>query len=168
LELAVHLPLMEFGDEGQSRGRLARAVDAARECDFAALSANDHFLFRTPCAISSASDPRRRRGADLTLRPGRMRARAPLAARRRAAANRARGEGIISSVLQGSDQRTRITPETREVLFAVYAPAGVGESAVVNIAAKVVVVAPQAEIGLPGNVHGGVTARAPYAQLTDA
>jgi alkanesulfonate monooxygenase SsuD/methylene tetrahydromethanopterin reductase-like flavin-dependent oxidoreductase (luciferase family) len=48
LELAVHLPLMEFGDEGQSLVRLTRAVDAARECDFAAVSANDHFLFQRP------------------------------------------------------------------------------------------------------------------------
>jgi alkanesulfonate monooxygenase SsuD/methylene tetrahydromethanopterin reductase-like flavin-dependent oxidoreductase (luciferase family) len=39
---------MEFGDEGQSLGRLTRAVDAARDCSFAALSANDHFLFQTP------------------------------------------------------------------------------------------------------------------------
>ena len=62
------------------------------------------------------------------------------------------GEGIISSVLQGPDRRTRITPETREVLFAVYAPAGIGEAAVrshlEDIAANVVVVAPQAETGL--------------------
>ena len=62
------------------------------------------------------------------------------------------GEGIISSVLQGPDRRTRITPETREVLFAVYAPAGVAESAVrshlEDIAANVLLVAPQAEIGL--------------------
>jgi alkanesulfonate monooxygenase SsuD/methylene tetrahydromethanopterin reductase-like flavin-dependent oxidoreductase (luciferase family) len=48
VELAVHLPLMEFGDEGQSLVRLTRAVDAARECEFAAVSANDHFLFQTP------------------------------------------------------------------------------------------------------------------------
>jgi alkanesulfonate monooxygenase SsuD/methylene tetrahydromethanopterin reductase-like flavin-dependent oxidoreductase (luciferase family) len=48
LELGIHLPLMEFGDEGQSLARLARAVDAARECGFAAVSANDHFLFQTP------------------------------------------------------------------------------------------------------------------------
>jgi alkanesulfonate monooxygenase SsuD/methylene tetrahydromethanopterin reductase-like flavin-dependent oxidoreductase (luciferase family) len=48
LELAVHLPLMEFGGEGQSLARLTRAVDAARECGFAAVSANDHFLFQTP------------------------------------------------------------------------------------------------------------------------
>jgi alkanesulfonate monooxygenase SsuD/methylene tetrahydromethanopterin reductase-like flavin-dependent oxidoreductase (luciferase family) len=39
---------MEFGDEGQSLARLARAVDAARECGFAAVSANDHFLFQAP------------------------------------------------------------------------------------------------------------------------
>lgn len=40
------------------------------------------------------------------------------------------GKGIISSVLGGPDRRTRIGPDTREVLFAVYAPAGVGASAV--------------------------------------
>jgi alkanesulfonate monooxygenase SsuD/methylene tetrahydromethanopterin reductase-like flavin-dependent oxidoreductase (luciferase family) len=39
---------MEFGDEGQSLVRLTRAVDAARECGFAAVSANDHFVFQTP------------------------------------------------------------------------------------------------------------------------
>jgi alkanesulfonate monooxygenase SsuD/methylene tetrahydromethanopterin reductase-like flavin-dependent oxidoreductase (luciferase family) len=38
---------MEFGDEGQSLGRLTRAVDAARECGFAAISANDHFRYQT-------------------------------------------------------------------------------------------------------------------------
>jgi alkanesulfonate monooxygenase SsuD/methylene tetrahydromethanopterin reductase-like flavin-dependent oxidoreductase (luciferase family) len=48
LELGIHLPLMEFGDEGQSLVRLIRAVDGARECAFAAVSANDHFLFQTP------------------------------------------------------------------------------------------------------------------------
>ncbi len=39
---------MEFGDEGLSLARLTRAVDAARECGLAAVSANDHFLFGTP------------------------------------------------------------------------------------------------------------------------
>ena len=39
---------MEFGDEGQSLERLTRAVDAARDCGFAAVSSNDHFLFQTP------------------------------------------------------------------------------------------------------------------------
>ena len=39
---------MEFGDEGQSLARLTRAAEAARDCGFAALSANDHFFFQTP------------------------------------------------------------------------------------------------------------------------
>ena len=44
----MHLPLMEFGGEGQSVGRVMEAVDAARECGLWAVSANDHFVFRTP------------------------------------------------------------------------------------------------------------------------
>ena len=39
---------MEFGGEGQSFARLRAAVDAARDCGFAAVSANDHFVFSTP------------------------------------------------------------------------------------------------------------------------
>jgi len=35
--------------------------------------------------------------------------------------------GILSSILYGPDQRTRITPSTTRALFTVYAPAGVGE-----------------------------------------
>jgi DNA/RNA-binding domain of Phe-tRNA-synthetase-like protein len=38
--------------------------------------------------------------------------------------------GIVSSVLRGPDNRTRITPDTTRVVFAVYAPAGVGEEIV--------------------------------------
>ena len=48
MELGLHLPLMEFGDERQSFARLGGAVDAARESGLAAVSANDHFLFQTP------------------------------------------------------------------------------------------------------------------------
>lgn len=40
------------------------------------------------------------------------------------------GVGIISSVIYGPDQRTQITAATRRAVFAVYAPAGVGEAAV--------------------------------------
>jgi alkanesulfonate monooxygenase SsuD/methylene tetrahydromethanopterin reductase-like flavin-dependent oxidoreductase (luciferase family) len=47
MELGVHLPLMEFGDEGQSLGRLQATVDAGRS-GFVAVSANDHFVFSTP------------------------------------------------------------------------------------------------------------------------
>ena len=48
MKLGVHLPLMEFGEEGQSLGRLQAVVDVAREAGFAAISANDHFVFSTP------------------------------------------------------------------------------------------------------------------------
>jgi alkanesulfonate monooxygenase SsuD/methylene tetrahydromethanopterin reductase-like flavin-dependent oxidoreductase (luciferase family) len=48
LELGIHLPLMQFGDEELSLARLTDAADAARESGFAAVSANDHFLFGTP------------------------------------------------------------------------------------------------------------------------
>ncbi len=38
--------------------------------------------------------------------------------------------GIISSVLYGPDERTRLHPETRGVLFAVYVPPGIAARAV--------------------------------------
>jgi alkanesulfonate monooxygenase SsuD/methylene tetrahydromethanopterin reductase-like flavin-dependent oxidoreductase (luciferase family) len=46
--LGVHLPLIEFGSEGQSLARLQATVDGARDGGFAAISANDHFVFSTP------------------------------------------------------------------------------------------------------------------------
>jgi alkanesulfonate monooxygenase SsuD/methylene tetrahydromethanopterin reductase-like flavin-dependent oxidoreductase (luciferase family) len=48
VELGVHLPLMRFGEEPLSLQRLEGAVDTARDCGFAAISANDHFVFQTP------------------------------------------------------------------------------------------------------------------------
>lgn len=40
------------------------------------------------------------------------------------------GDGVISSIVYGPDRRTRITPATRNVVFTVYAPAGIGAAAV--------------------------------------
>jgi alkanesulfonate monooxygenase SsuD/methylene tetrahydromethanopterin reductase-like flavin-dependent oxidoreductase (luciferase family) len=48
MDLGVHLPLMRFESEALSFERLAATVDAARECEFAAVAANDHFVFKTP------------------------------------------------------------------------------------------------------------------------
>jgi alkanesulfonate monooxygenase SsuD/methylene tetrahydromethanopterin reductase-like flavin-dependent oxidoreductase (luciferase family) len=48
VKVGVHLPLMEFRDEGQSAARVLDAVDAARDCGLAAISANDHFVYSTP------------------------------------------------------------------------------------------------------------------------
>jgi hypothetical protein len=48
VELGVHLPLIDFGDGAPSLARLTRVPDAARECGFAAVAANDHLLFVAP------------------------------------------------------------------------------------------------------------------------
>jgi alkanesulfonate monooxygenase SsuD/methylene tetrahydromethanopterin reductase-like flavin-dependent oxidoreductase (luciferase family) len=48
MDLGLHLPLMQFEGEALSPRRLVDAVDAARECGFAAVSANDHFVFSRP------------------------------------------------------------------------------------------------------------------------
>ena len=61
-------------------------------------------------------------------------------------------QGVISCVLYGPDHRTRIIPETRQVLFTVYAPPGIGEQAVYDhlrdIQANVLLVAPEADVEL--------------------
>jgi DNA/RNA-binding domain of Phe-tRNA-synthetase-like protein len=58
-------------------------------------------------------------------------------------------QGVISSVIYGPDHRTRIRPETRQVMFTVYAPPGIGEGAMCehlqDIQANVLLVAPEAE-----------------------
>ena len=59
-------------------------------------------------------------------------------------------QGVISNVIYGPDQRTRITSTTRQVLFVVYAPAGIGAEAVrrhlEDIQANVALVTPEAEV----------------------
>lgn len=59
-------------------------------------------------------------------------------------------EGVISSVLYGPDQRTRIRPVTQRVLFTAYAPPGIGEELVRahlrNIQANILLVAPGATV----------------------
>ena len=48
MDAGLHLPQIDFSGEGLSWRRLAEAVDAARECGFAAVSANDHFVYPRP------------------------------------------------------------------------------------------------------------------------
>jgi DNA/RNA-binding domain of Phe-tRNA-synthetase-like protein len=56
--------------------------------------------------------------------------------------------GIMSSILYGPDQRTQIQATTRNVMFTVYAPAGIPEEAITHhlqeIQNNVLLVAPQA------------------------
>ncbi len=60
------------------------------------------------------------------------------------------GEGVISSIIYGPDQRTQIAPETHSVVFTVYAPPGVSTEAVGahlrSLEANVRLVAPQAVV----------------------
>ena len=61
-------------------------------------------------------------------------------------------DGILSSVLYGPDQRTAISPQTKQVLFTIYAPVGIGISQVQqhlnDIAAYIHLFAPTAQIVL--------------------
>lgn len=67
--------------------------------------------------------------------------------------------GVISSVLYGPDRRTCITPQTRSVLFAVYAAPGIGEDAVrrhlEDIRANVLLISPEAVVELLQTVGAG-------------
>jgi DNA/RNA-binding domain of Phe-tRNA-synthetase-like protein len=58
--------------------------------------------------------------------------------------------GVISSIVYGPDQRTQITPDTRNVVFTVYAPPGIQEQTVaehlLHIQENVMVFAPQAQV----------------------
>lgn len=62
------------------------------------------------------------------------------------------GEGIISSIVYGPDQRTQITPQTRNAAFTVYAPPGIDEELVEHhlqeIQKNVQVIAPDAKVEL--------------------
>ncbi len=62
------------------------------------------------------------------------------------------GEGIISSIIYGPDQRTQITAQTRNVIFTTYAPSGISEEAVANhlqeIQRNVELIAPNAKVEL--------------------
>ncbi len=60
------------------------------------------------------------------------------------------GRGVISSVIYGPDHRTRITPETRQVFYGVYAVPGIGQQAVQHhledIRSNIMLFAPDAEV----------------------
>jgi DNA/RNA-binding domain of Phe-tRNA-synthetase-like protein len=62
------------------------------------------------------------------------------------------GRDVIASVVYGPDRRTRITPQTSEVLFVAYAPAGIGEEAARRhlevVRSNVLLVSPEAQTEL--------------------
>jgi DNA/RNA-binding domain of Phe-tRNA-synthetase-like protein len=68
--------------------------------------------------------------------------------------------GVISSIIYGPDQRTQITAATRNVLFAVYAPAGISPEVVQahlqDIRDYVLIVSPDATVEML-QVFGGTS-----------
>jgi DNA/RNA-binding domain of Phe-tRNA-synthetase-like protein len=60
--------------------------------------------------------------------------------------------GVISSIIYGPDQRTQVTADTRNAVFTVYAPAGIGEQAVqqhlVDIQEYILTFSPGAQVEL--------------------
>jgi DNA/RNA-binding domain of Phe-tRNA-synthetase-like protein len=60
--------------------------------------------------------------------------------------------GVISSIIYGPDQRTQITANTQNVVYTVYAPAGIDRQAVEyhlqDIRDFILIVAPQAQVEL--------------------
>jgi DNA/RNA-binding domain of Phe-tRNA-synthetase-like protein len=78
------------------------------------------------------------RGEEQTLKPGDMMIRDQ--------------SGVISSIIYGPDQRTQITPDTRNAIFTVYAPPGIGEQTIADhlqhIQENIMVFAPQSAVEL--------------------
>jgi alkanesulfonate monooxygenase SsuD/methylene tetrahydromethanopterin reductase-like flavin-dependent oxidoreductase (luciferase family) len=109
VDFGVHLPLMQFGDEPLSLGRLQDTVDVARDGGFAAVSANDHFVFQTPwldgpTALASVIE----RSGELTLATTLTLAvlRGPVAlAKSLAAIDRLSGGRLVAGVGPGSSAR---------------------------------------------------------------
>jgi DNA/RNA-binding domain of Phe-tRNA-synthetase-like protein len=68
------------------------------------------------------------------------------------------GTGIVSSIVYGPDDRTRLGPETRSAVFTSYAPGGIGPQAVRDhlaaIAESVRLFSPDASVGVVEIVPG--------------
>ena len=109
MDLGVHLPLIAFRDEPLSLERLEQTVDAAREYGFAAVSANDHFVFQTPwldgpTALASMIERSGRMTLATTVSLAVLRGPVPLA-KTLAAIDLLSGGRLIAGVGPGSSQR---------------------------------------------------------------
>ena len=140
----VQLQLESVVFKGKSIPRVAALVEAMFMAELKNLlltAGHDLEAVQMPVKIDVAEGSERYvrlNGQEQALKPGDM--------------TIADAEDVISCVLYGPDRRTRITPETRQVLFTVYAPPGIGEQAVHDhlrdIQANVLLVAPKAAVEL--------------------
>jgi alkanesulfonate monooxygenase SsuD/methylene tetrahydromethanopterin reductase-like flavin-dependent oxidoreductase (luciferase family) len=109
VDLGVHLPLMQFGKDRLTLERLVGAVDAARDGGFAAVSANDHFVFQTPwldgpTALANMIERSGRLTLATTISLAVLRAPVPLA-KALAAIDLLSGGRLIAALGPGSSKR---------------------------------------------------------------
>jgi DNA/RNA-binding domain of Phe-tRNA-synthetase-like protein len=120
-------------------GALVEAMFMAELESLLLTAGHDLAAIRGPLRLDVASGSERYimlNGQEQELKPGDMMV--------------ADGEGVISCVVYGPDRRTRITPGTRDVLYAVYAPPGIPAEAVhrhlQGLQANVRLAAPAAQV----------------------
>ncbi len=140
----IQLQLESIVLKGKSIPSVAALVEAmfmAEMQDMLLTAGHDLDVLRPPLSLDVATGSERYtllRGEEQTLKAGDMII--------------SDQEGVISSIIYGPDRRTQITPETRNVLFTVYAPPGIGEQAVSahldHLKDNVMLFAPQAQVEL--------------------
>jgi DNA/RNA-binding domain of Phe-tRNA-synthetase-like protein len=140
----IQLQLESIVLKGKSIPRVAALVESmfmAEMQDMVLTAGHDLDRLQLPLTLDVANGTEGYtllRGEEQTLKPGDMMIRDQ--------------SGVISSIIYGPDQRTQITPDTRNVIFTVYAPPGVDEQTVVghlqHIQENVMVFAPQAQVEL--------------------
>jgi DNA/RNA-binding domain of Phe-tRNA-synthetase-like protein len=121
----------------RSNGSLVLAMFAAELRNRLLTAGHDLAAIRAPVSVDVARGGERYAGLggrDLTLQPADMYIHDDA--------------GVLSSVLYGPDDRTQITPDTRQALFCVYAPAGIPpevvESHLADLASGARLIAPHA------------------------
>ena len=109
MELAAHLPLMQFDGEPVSAERVRATADAARDRGYAAVAANDHFVFQTPWLdglTALAAVIERSAGLELATTVSLPVLRGPVAlAKALAAIDLLSGERLTAAVGPGSSER---------------------------------------------------------------
>jgi DNA/RNA-binding domain of Phe-tRNA-synthetase-like protein len=146
----IQLQLESIVLKGKSIPSVAALVEAmfmAEMKDLLLTAGHDLDALHLPLTLDVATGSERYtllRGEDQVLKAGDMRI--------------SDQAGIISSILYGPDQRTQISPDTRNVIFTVYAPPGIDKQTVVQhlqgIKENVMVFASQAQVELL-NVYKG-------------
>jgi alkanesulfonate monooxygenase SsuD/methylene tetrahydromethanopterin reductase-like flavin-dependent oxidoreductase (luciferase family) len=109
VDLGVHLPLMQFGGDRLSLQRLQATVDTARDCGFAAVAANDHFVFQTawldgPTALASMIERSGQMALATTVSLAVLRGAVPLA-KSLTALDILSGGRLVAAVGPGSSER---------------------------------------------------------------